>query len=80
MNSIAALADIGKEVKTQEIEYNAPIIAEFIDYIRWLADQDTSLKITVGQVWELFYEGLRVGRVWSEVCEDIGLPVREDWE
>lgn len=74
-----ALADASRAIETREIEENAPVIAELLDYLRWLADQDTGINVTVGDLWELYYEGVRVGRAWEEVCEDIGLPVREDW-
>lgn len=80
MLSIAALAATGTEVTVSEVERDAPMVAELLDYFRWLADQDTGIKITVGDIWELFYEGIRVGRVWTEVCEEIGLPIRKDWE
>lgn len=79
MNSIQALANIGEKIELQEVEDDAPIIAELLDYLRWLAEQDTGRRITIGQVWELYHEGVRIGRHWSEVCEDIGLPVRDDW-
>ena len=79
MHSTAALADIGRAIETKEITEHAPIVAELLDYLRWLADQDTGRKITTGQVWELYHDGVRVGRMWAEVCEDLGLPVREDW-
>jgi hypothetical protein len=74
-----ALADTSREVITKEIDHDAPIVAELLDYIRWLADQDSSFPFTAGHVWTLYFEGVRRGRVWSEICEDIGLPVREDW-
>jgi hypothetical protein len=74
-----ALADIGREIKTKEIAHDAAIIAELLDYLRWLADQDTGYKFTAGQLWELYHQGVRIGRFWSEVCEDIGLPVRDEW-
>lgn len=79
MITISALADTGNPVAWKEIERDYPIVAELINYIRWLADQDSSFPLTAGQVWSLYHEGVRRGRVWSEVCEDIGLPVREDW-
>ncbi len=75
----AALADTEHQVDHTEVEYDARIVAELLDYIRWLADQDSSLPITIGDVWSLYHEGVRAGRHWSEVCEDIGLPVRTDW-
>lgn len=74
-----ALASTGETITIQEVDRNAHIVTELLDYLRWLADQDTGIKLTAGDVWELFYEGVRIGRVWSEVCEDIGLPVRTDW-
>jgi len=75
----SARADIEHEVETKEIEYDAPIVAELLDYIRWLAAQDSSFRLTAGHIWTLYHEGVRRGRVWSEVCEDIGLLVRDDW-
>lgn len=79
MNSIAALADIGRKIETKYVEDNLYCVTEFLDYLRWLADEDTARKVTVGQLWELFYEGIQAGRVWSDVCEELGLPVREIW-
>lgn len=79
MISIEALANIGREVNPQDVERDARIVTEFVDYIRWLADQNTGFRVTVGQLWELYYEGVMRCRYWPEVCEDIGLPVREDW-
>jgi len=74
-----ALADTVNEVKHTEVEYDARIVTEMIDYIRWLADQDASMPLTAGDVWALYHQGVRIGRVWSEVCEDLGLPIRTDW-
>lgn len=74
-----ALANTGQKIDVKEIDDNAPVIAELLDYIRWLADQDTGIKLTAGDLWELYYEGVRIGRVWSEICDDLKLPVREDW-
>lgn len=75
----SALADTGREVTRQEVEHDAPVVAELLDYIRWLADQDSSFSLTAGQVWALYHEGVRRGRMWAEACDDIGLPEREDW-
>ena len=44
-----------------------------------IADKGLVWIEPAGDLWELYYEGVRIGRVWSEVCEDIGLPVRKDW-
>ena len=74
-----ALADTGNEVKYTEVEYDSRIVTELLDYIRWLADQDSSFPLTSGHVWTLYFEGVRRGRLWSEICEDIGLPIRLDW-
>lgn len=74
-----ALADTPNEVTNEEVERDARIVTELLDYIRWLADQDTSMPLTAGDVWGLYHEGVRIGRHWSEVCEDLGLPVRPDW-
>lgn len=79
MNSTEALANIGREVTPEQIERDSRIVTEFLDYFRWLADQDTGFTLTAGQVWELYHEGVLKCIYWSEVCEDIGLPVREDW-
>lgn len=74
-----ALADTDRKVEVAEVERDVYIVAELIDYLRWLANQDTGIVLTSGAVWMLYHEGVRKGRVWSEVCEDIGLPVREEW-
>lgn len=79
MISPNALAQTDKTVETPEITHDAPIVAELIDYVRWLAAQDSSFPLTVGHIWTLYCDGVRQGRAWSEVCEDIGLPVREEW-
>lgn len=79
MITTSALADTGREVTVAEVERDAPIVTELLDYIRWLTDQDSSFRLTSGHIWTLYHEGVRRGRVWSEVCEDIELPVREDW-
>jgi hypothetical protein len=75
----SALADTGRKITIDEITFAAPVVAELLDYVRWLADQDSSFRLTAGHVWTLYHEGVRRGRVWPEVCEDVGLPVREDW-
>ena len=80
MNSIEALANIGHAIKPQDVERDSRIVTEFLDYLRWLADQDTGFKLTAGQLWELYHECVMRCRYWSEVCEDIGLPVRDDWD
>lgn len=74
-----ALGNIDHKIEAAEVEDEAYFIAELLDYLRWLADQDTSFALTAGHIWTLYYEGVMRGRVWSEVCEDIGLPIRTDW-
>lgn len=76
---IEALADIGRKITFSEVEHDVRIVTELLDYLRWLAEQNTGFRLTAGQVWELYHEGVRRGRVWSEVCEDLDLPVRLDW-
>jgi hypothetical protein len=75
--AISSMAE--KMVTREEIQHDYPIVAEFVDYIRWLADQDTSFTVSMGDLWQLYYDGVRKGKYWSEVCEDIGLPVRDEW-
>lgn len=79
MKSLEALANIGREINPKDVERDARIVTEFLDYLRWLAEQDTSFQLTAGQIWELYHEGVQRCIYWSEVCEDIGLPIREDW-
>lgn len=79
MNSIAALAATGDTITTQEVDENLYVITEFLDYLRWLADQDTGIPLNAGKVWELYYEGIHIGRMWSDICEELELPVREVW-
>lgn len=77
--SIGAIAALGDRVDGKQIERDAPIVREFVDYIRWLADQDTSFPVTIGQLWGLYYDGVVECVDWSETCEALGLPIREDW-
>ncbi len=79
MLNALALADTSREITTQEVDNNLYVVVEFLDYLRWLADQDTGIRLRAGQVFELFYEGVRAGRVWSEICADLELPIREVW-
>lgn len=73
------LANIAKPVTTRQVEHDAPIVAEFVDYIRWLAEQDTGFPLTAGVLWELYHESVLKCRYWSEVAEDLKLPVRDEW-
>lgn len=75
-----AIISMSKPVTRAEVQHDYPVAAEFVDYLRWLADQDTGYKVSVGDLWQLWHEGVREGRYWAEVCEDLGLPVREEWE
>jgi hypothetical protein len=75
--AISSMMD--KPVTREEVNRDYPIVAEFVDYIRWLADQNTSFTVSVGDLWQLYHDGVRKCKYWSEVCEDIGLPVRDDW-
>lgn len=79
MNSIKALAATGDQVTVGQVKTYLYIVTEMLDYLRWLADQDTGIKLTSGQIWELYYEGVLECRHWTDVCEDLGLPVRTDW-
>lgn len=79
MTYIESLADIGRKVETKEVSYDAPIVAELLDYLRWLAEQDTGFRLTAGQIWELYHQGVRKCMPWAEICEDLKLPVREEW-
>lgn len=79
MISPQALSATRYAVKPEQVERDARIVTEFVDYIRWLADQDTGLMLSVGDLWSLYHDGVLQCRYWSEVCEDIGLPVRDDW-
>ena len=72
-----ALADTGLTISSNEIKENALAVAELLDYIRWLAEQDSAITVTAGDIWGLYYERVRIGRVLSEVCEEIGLLVRD---
>lgn len=79
MKSIAALERIGKLITSTHVETDCAMVAEFVDYLRWLAEQDTNMTLTAGQIWELYYECVLIGRHWSEVCDDVELPIRECW-
>lgn len=79
MNSVLALAATGRAITTQEVDENLYVITEYLDYLRWLADQDTGIKLNAGKVFELYYEAVHTGRAWSEICDDLELPVRKVW-
>ena len=74
-----ALAAISTPVHPDQVSRDDRIVTEFVDYIRWLAEQDTGFKVTVGDLWALYHDGVLKCRYWSEVCEDLGLPVRDEW-
>lgn len=75
--AISSMTD--EPVTRQEVERDYPIVAEFVDYLRWLADQNTGYEVSAGALWQLYYDGVRRCIPWAEVCHDIGLPEREDW-
>jgi hypothetical protein len=79
MLTFDALSDTGRTITVKEVEFNAFVVAALLDYLRWLANQDIEFPLTAGHIWALYYGGVRNGVMWSEICEDIGLPVREDW-
>jgi len=79
MTTPRALADAGRSVEIAEVDLCAPVVAELLDYIRWLAEQDAELHLTIGHIWTLYYAGVRCGHSWPDVCKDLGLLVREDW-
>jgi hypothetical protein len=70
---------IHNPVSRKEADEESAVISEYIDYIRWLADQDPNLTVKVADIWALYHEGVRLGHHWSEACEDNGFPIRVDW-
>ena len=79
MLTTSALAATSTPIRHEDVERDARIVTEFLDYIRWLADQDTGLRVTIGQLWELYHLSVQHCQMWSATCEDLGLPVRDDW-
>ena len=69
---------VENKVTVREISDYAPIVAEFLDYLRWLAEQDVGFKISVGDLWQLYHDGVRQCRSWDEVLHDIGLPEQNE--
>jgi len=61
------------EVTPGEVTNDAPIIAEFLDYLRQLAEEWPE-DIPPHIPWQLYQEGVRRGRHWAEVTEELGLP------
>lgn len=80
INDWTPLAALAQTVTPNEIVHDAPVVAEFVDYIRWLADQDTSMPVEIGKLWALYCYGVRECRYWLEAAEMIELPTRDDWE
>ena len=66
------------EVTPQEVLRDAYVIAEYLDLLRFLAETGV-LSILPHIPWALYQEGVRAGRHWQEVLEDLGLPVPSDW-
>lgn len=63
-----------EKVTREEVKHDVLVIHEFIAYLRQLALEDADMPLTAGQVWKLYTEGVRVGRLWEEVAEDLKLP------
>ena len=72
-----AISSVENEVTAREVYEYYPVVAEFIDYLRWLAEQNFGFKISVGDLWQLYHDGVRECRSWDEVLHDIGLPERD---
>ena len=66
-------------ITRDEVHYDAPMVAGTLEWLRWLAEQDAQLPLTVGQIMTFYQEHVRLGRYPSEVAEDLGLPSHPDW-
>lgn len=73
------LAATRDTIRPEQVAHDARIVTEFIDYIRWLADQDAGFRMSAGDLWALYHDGVIKCRYWLEVCEELGLPVRDEW-
>ncbi len=67
-------------VTPEEVRLDAPIVAEFLDYFRWLSEYNAHETFDAAEIWHFFYESIRIGRVFSEVAEDLNLPIPESWK
>lgn len=67
------------EVTVSEVQKDPYAIMEFLEYLRFMADENTDQIITVGTVWAMFTKGVRDGQHWSEVADDLGIPQNTDW-
>lgn len=68
-----------EKITMDEMANDAPVILEFLEYLRWLAATTPNAQLSARRVWELYTYGVRDGRVWSDVCEELGLPLPEGW-
>ena len=60
-----ALADVGREVTLQEVERDSAMVAELLDYLRWLAERDD--RNWAYRVGKARAGRLLDGREWNEV-------------
>ena len=62
------------KVTREEVLHERYIVHEFLAYLRQLALEDPDMPMTTGQVWKMFEEGLRVGKMWWVIAEEMNLP------
>lgn len=74
-----SLASLRNRVTPEEAESDSVLISEFLDYVRWLADQDTGVKFAIGELWALYHYVVREGQSWTDACEHLEFPIRTNW-
>lgn len=68
-----------KAVTVEEVKKDDFIITEFLLILQWWASEYPDMPLTSTQVWEMYRQGVRVGKVWDEVLEDLKLPEMLNW-
>lgn len=68
-----------QKVTPEEVKSEPFIIAEFLLILQWWASEYPDMPLTSTQVWEMYRQGVRVGKVWDEVLEDLKLPEMLNW-
>lgn len=65
-------------VTRDEVQDHRWEIAEFLDYLRFVAEECPSETISYGDLWTLFDRGVRQGIFWEEAIDELDL-ISPEW-
>lgn len=70
-----------RPVTFAQVKIYAGLIAEFFEYVRWLATNPGGMgaMANVRQLWAFYVGFVRDGRPAHEVAAEVGLPASPDW-